>query len=434
MTTDDEIAERPSLRITKLVITNYRCFRGQRVLPFADGASGPDAIVTFHGDNGTGKSTAIAALDEFFLGLTLCLTEGEATGEVTASWDVPMPVGDRTLTLSSRDRPAGTDGPTELEVWFQDPRLGAFRVRHIPSGKRVRLRAERRPSEPDDSEFKPVAMEDRDRLLTWIQTPLGPQSRALAILDERRRPSWMSRTEQGSLLHPALAKQLLSVRMDYDPEARQRWRAFVESLQRFPQFKNRIIDIQLDRTGAAPEMVVEDPGKTVLPLDKLSSGEQQLIVLYAGVVFARTPIVAIAEPELSLDEKNQKTFGALLAGLVKEGHVDQVILESHVPAFDGERVLRFSRSATGSTEVERVPSLGPEAIELRQRATAQGADQRWVTRDGYTQLPDAMCADLGVGSGANVWFLKNHERWGAWPEKELEQLFDPGNEAEKNDE
>lgn len=434
MPTDDESAERPSLRITKLVITNYRCFRARTVLPFGNGASGPDAIVTFHGDNGTGKSTAITALDEFFLALTLCLTEGEATGEVTASWDAPMPVGDRMLPLSSRDRPAGANGPTELEVWFQDPRLGAFRVRYIPSGKRVRLRAERRPSEPDDSEFKPVAAADRDRLLTWIQTPLGLQSRALAILDERRRPSWMSRTEQGSLLHPALAQQLLSVKMDFDPEARQRWRAFVESLQRFPQFKDKIIDIQPGRSGAPPDIVVEEPGKTVLPLDKLSSGEQQLIVLYAGVVFARTPIVAIAEPELSLDEKNQKTFGALLAELVKDGHVDQVILESHVPAFDGEHVLRFSRSATGSTEVERVQSLGPEAIELRERATKQGAKQRWVTRDGYTQLPEIMCTDLDIGSGAHVWFLRNHGRWGAWPERELEELFDPGSEAAKDDE
>jgi hypothetical protein len=345
-----------------------------------------------------------------------------------------MLVGERVLSLSSRDRPAGADGPTAFEVWFQDARLGAFRVSYIPSGRRVRVRAEHRPSGPGDGEFKPVAVEDRDRLLTWIQTPLGPQSRALAILDERRRPTWLPRTEQGSLLHPALAEQLLSVRTDRDPEGRQRWRAFCDSLRRFPQFKDKVIDIQAGRSGGPPEMEVEEPGKTVLRLDELSSGEQQLIVLYASVVFARTPIVAIAEPELSLDEKNQKTFGALLAGLVAEGHVDQVILESHVPAFDGERVLRFSRSATGSTEVERGPSLGPVAIEIRERATKQGAKQRWVTRDGYTQLPEIMCTDLDIGSGAHVWFLRNHGRWGAWPERELEELFDPGSEAAKDDE
>lgn len=128
-----------------------------------------------------------------------------------------MPVGDRVLTLSSRDRPAGADRMTDFEVRFQDARLGAFRVRYIPSGKRVRLRAERCQTELSgvacDSDFKPVSSADRDRLLTWLQTPLGPQSRALAILDERRRPGWLPRVEQGSLLHPALAEQLLSVRL-----------------------------------------------------------------------------------------------------------------------------------------------------------------------------------------------------------------------------
>lgn len=136
--------------------------------------------------------------------------------------------------------------------------------------------------------------------------------------------------------------------------------------------------------------------------------------------------MAIAEPETSLDEKNQKTFGALLAGLVTDGHVDHD--PSGGPCAGLRRGARptFSPLGHGEHQVERVPSLGPEAIELRERATAQGAKQRWVTRDGYTQLPEIMCTDLDIGSGAHVWFLKNHDRWGAWPERELEELFDPG--------
>lgn len=436
MTTDDGPASRPSLRITELAITNFRTFRGRVVLRFGDAPGASDPMVTLHGDNGAGKSNSIAALDQFFLALTLLLMNG--TEEFVSSWGPPLPVGDRTLVVSPRDRPAGVDGPTEFEVCFQDPRLGTLRVRYIPSGKRVKIRADHRPAElsaeAGEEAFKPIPAPLRDQLLTWIQTPLGSESRPLAILDERRRPTWLERADQRSLLHPGLADQLFSVRTAFDPGGRQRWRAFVETLQQFPQFQGKIIEIQPARSSAPPEIVVEEPGKTVLALDELSSGEQQLVVLYASVVFARAPIVALMEPERSLDEKNQKRLSVLLEGLVKEGHVDQVLLESHVPAFDGERVLRFRRSATGSTEVERGRSASPKELEIRAQAQEQGAEQRWVTRDGYTQLPEAMRADLGVGgSGASIWFVKDRGRWGAWPEQELEDLLNPGG-GESDDE
>lgn len=436
MSTDDEPAGRPSLRIAELAITNFRTFRGRVVLPFGGDHDAADPIVTLHGDNGTGKSNSIAALDQFFLILTFLLMNGAE--ELMSSWDAPLPIGERVFTISPRDRPAGAQGPTELEVRFQDARLGTFRVRYIPSGKRLRLRADHRPaeqsSETGEDAFKPVPAELRDQLLTWIQTPFGPESRPLAIVDERRRPRWFQQFQQASLMHPMLADRLYSVRTAFDPEGRQRWRAFVETLQLFPQFQGKNIDIQPARSGAFPEVVLEEPGKTVLGLDELSSGEQQLVVLYASVVFAQTPIVAIMEPELSLDEKNQKSFSELLDKLIKDGHVDQILLESHVPAFDGERVLRFSRSATGGTQVDRVRSASPEEVRIRARAQEQGAEQRWVTRDGYTQLPEAMLTDLGVGSGASIWFLKSRDRWGAWREQELEELFNPGGGGGNDDE
>lgn len=435
MTNEDQPSGRPSLRIAELAITNFRTFRGRAVLPFGGSPGAADPIVTLHGDNGSGKSNSIVALDQFFLALMFFLSNG--VGEVAFAWGAPVQVGERVFVASPRDRPAGVDGPTELEVRFLDPRLGTLRVRYIPSGKRVKLRADHRPAELSaevgEDAFKPISGQLRDELLTWIQTPLGQESRPLAILDERRRPTWLPDAEQRSLLHPGLANQLFSVRTAFDPEGRRRWRAFVETLQQFPQFRGKIIDIQPARSLSPPEIVVEEPGKTVLALDELSSGEQQLVVLYASVVFARTPIVALQEPELSLDEKNQKRLSELLDGLVKEGHVDQILLESHVPAFDGERVLRFRRSATGDTEVDRVPSAGPKELELRAQAREQGADQRWVTRDGYTQLPEAMREDLRVGSGASIWFVKDRGRWGAWPEQELEDLLNPGGD-ESDDE
>jgi hypothetical protein len=437
---DDPNMPRPSLRIAELAITNFRTFRARTVLSFTDGLAAPDAIVTFHGDNGAGKSNALAALDHFFLALTLCLSEGDDNGEMLLTWDAPILVQDRSLVIAYRNRPSGTNEATVLDVRFQDPRLGALRVRFTPSGKRVRLQAEHRsgdaagsPAMGEEGGFAPIRREMRDQLLTWLQTPLGPQSRPLAILNERRQPTWLQRVDQGgSLLHSALADQLFAIRTNLDPVARERWRTFGETLQQFPQFRGKDIEIQRTQPERPPEIIVEDRGRTVLRLNELSSGEQQLVVLYASVTCANAPLVVIEEPELSLDDKNQRTFLGLLKELIKSGQVDQVILESHVPAFDDEHVLRFHRSASGGTEVTRLPSAGPEEIELRRKATALGAKPCLVTGDGYTQLPEPMLDDLVIGKGAHVWFLKDHGRWGAWTAAELDQMFGlPGEGSEK---
>ena len=70
-----------------------------------------------------------------------------------------------------------------------------------------------------------------------------------------------------------------------------------------------------------------------------------------------------------------------------------------------------------------VATLIAETIESRQqenRARAAGARLRWVTREGYTQLPPKMLADVASGDERRVWFLKRHGRWEAWPEVELD--------------
>jgi hypothetical protein len=290
----------------------------------------------------------------------------------------------------------------------------------------VRVRPEHRPAASaaaGGDGFAPYTREERHELIGWLQTPLGPASRPLAVLNERRNPAWLKPVARGSLLHPDLAEQLFAVSTDLDPAVRERWRAFGETLQRFPQFKGKVIQIQRLPPDLRPELVVEEPRRTVLRLDELSSGEQQLLAMYASVVLAAAPLVVIEEPELSLDDKNQRTFRALLEGLVEAGQVDQILLESHVAAFDEEHVLRFSRSESGSTKVERRRSATPEESEIRERAKEQGAEKSWVTRDGYTQLPDPMRGDLGVMSGANVWFLKDEGRWGAWTAAELDEMF-----------
>ena len=280
MTEDETIRSGPSLRIATLAITNFRTFRARTVLPFANGTAEPDRIVTLHGDNGAGKSSAIAALDLFFSALVACLAEGDESGELLLASDGAFALPDnRQLILSSRDRPAGTSEATEIEVGFQDGRLGTIRVRFTPSGKKVRVRAEHRPHEAAPAAFEPYTRDQRDELSTWLQTPLGPASRALAILNERRSPRWLlsgspdsTRPDpaQGSMLHPKLAEQLFELSTAFDPAARERWRAFGETLQGFPQFKGKVVQIQRVKPDQPPELIVEEPRRTVLRLDELA--------------------------------------------------------------------------------------------------------------------------------------------------------------------
>jgi hypothetical protein len=120
----------------------------------------------------------------------------------------------------------------------------------------------------------------------------------------------------------------------------------------------------------------------------------------------------------------------VLQSQVAAGIVDRLILESHVPAFDGPQVVRFELAA-GATRCERAPGRvsTAEDAEVTRQATEAGARQEWVTPGGYTKLPAVMVSDLGLEKGGHLWFFKaKRDRWEAWLEGELEGLLGPGDE------
>lgn len=70
--------------------------------------------------------------------------------------------------------------------------------------------------------------------------------------------------------------------------------------------------------------------------------------------------------------------------------------------------------------------------KIRKEAVKKGAEERYVTREGYTQLPEIMIHDLGFErDGGNLWFARSKKQWEAWPEGELsEYLGGPEDERE----
>lgn len=457
MSTTEPARPNPSLRIEELAITNFRTFRQRTVIPLAGQQAAPDAVPVFHGDNGAGKSNAMAALDVFFQTAALVLVHTRnADVEPLLSWDSTWLMtgrpDQRPVVLAYQDRPYGSEGPMVLEVSFADPRLGRLRVTCTPSGNQVRVQLERpsikQPALPgsDGILFAAVPQGERDQLLTWLLTPRGPGSLPLTILDPRRRPQWRSGEGHRSLMMPDLAEALYTLQSSRRPEHRELWRAFVSVIHRFEAFRGK--EVSMDRPVAkedhetfstglmgtrsvgAPELVLEDRGRVVLGLEQLSSGEQQVIVLSAMALLANSGILAIQEPEISLDVKNQRLLRQILDEVVTRGLIDQVILESHVPTFDSSEVVRFARGADGTSEVTRAAGIKKRQRDIALEAKKQNAQKRWITGDGYTQVPDNMRSDLRLAGGGHVWFVKGSRHWEAWPETDLDELLGVTDEEE----
>jgi len=288
----------------------------------------------------------------------------------------------------------------------------------------------------DAPTFVPILEVVRDRLLTWIQTPLGPGSYPYLVLDSHRRGSVRpAHGRTAEAFDAELAEALFRLRTSFTPQDRERWRTFTQLMERFATLRGREMSVDRLAMHSPAELTFEDRGRSVLALKELSSGEQQLVRLCAATVLLNSSILAIEEPELSLDSTNQRLFKELLREQINAGLRDQAIIESHVPTFDdGPSVIRFSRGPSGETVVTRAPATDDaNRRELEERAKNQGAAAQWVTRDGYTQLPGGMRGDLNLFNGGHLWFLKGQRTWEAWPEDQLEALLeDP--EAKRGDE
>lgn len=406
-----------SLRIARLVISNFRTFHGPTEIPLSAGGVA-DAMPVFHGGNGAGKSNAIAAIEWFF--------------EVASYWmslrihldsdDLPLSWNERDagLQISPRDWPPGVRDPQLIEVTFAN----GIRLRTVltPAGKHVIVRLEQvAPDGQGVPLAKGVVMHPRFAALrNMIETPHGPSSRALFHLDARRRAD-RGGAAPTTTLSDEISKDLFALATSLDPTDTERWRAFMALVGKFETLRGR--EVSIVQVDGVADLRFEIRGRQILRLSELSSGEQQVVAMCAAALTSRAAIVAIEEPEISLHPDNQELMRDILLEQVRSGLVDQIILESHVPTFDGPEVLRFSRSPEGSTSVERQPSNAND--EVRARAKEAGAQEQWVTRDGYTRLPKEMRDDLGLHGGGYLWFLRSgpESRWQAWTADQLDEMF-----------
>lgn len=415
----------PTLRIEEFSVQGFRTIRERVMVPCRAGRRPAEPIVPIHGESSAGKSTVFAALAAFFRGADLCLQSSSGV------FDLPLGGrGDVTGPITWRDR-FRIDGATQIDVRFADPRLVHLRLTVEPHGADLRYTLMYLPPGDaptpghafPDARVRPLNEELRAWLATWLREPFGAGSRPIAVLRAREGVSafWHGVSE-GPYPLSSFAEELYRKRTSLDPEARDLWHRFIVAIRGLPQFESKDISVERTADGQA-ELLVEDRGRTVLRFNDLSGSEQQALTLGAFSFLAKAALLVIEYPETHLDNPMKTALLTLLQRRIDAGRIDQVYLETHETQFDGPTVLRAFRRPDGSTDVVRGPSVGEAPPDVDRKSRDQGAKQGWVTREGYTQLPEPMREELHLALGGNVWFLKGKTRWEAWPGQDLEKLF-----------
>lgn len=414
-------------------VQGFRTFKERVIVPFRAGRRPAEPISALHGASNSGKSNLLAALVAFFRGVDLCL--GAPSGVV----DVPQAAEGPSGPITWRDR-FRIEGPTEIDVRFADARLVPLRLTVTPQGESQRYALTFLP--PSDmpapghvlpaDKLRPLNDDLRAWLGAWLGSPFGPGSRPIAHLAARDAGGACEQgLPRGPYPLPPLGEELYRHRTSLDPAERDVWHRFLVAVRGLPQFENR--EIGVDRLDGGPaEIVIEDRGRTVLRFAELAASEQHALTLGAFAFLARAALLVIEYPETHLDDAMKTALLTLLQRRVDSGRIDQVFLETHETRFDGPTVLRVFRRDGGWSDVVRGPSAGEAPPEIDRKGREQGAKQGWVTREGYTQLPEPMREDLHLTLGGHVWFLKGKTRWEAWPGQDLERLF-PQEESEERD-
>jgi len=418
------------MTVAKLVVENFRAFKGRVEIPFGPGDGTGDPLVVLHGRNGTGKTTAQVALA---LVLWLRVRVTTMFGTLKPSGTVRMTDGELVhgvrvgLAAPSAGDFARADAPaTRFELHGVDSRLGVFRVRVIRVERdavAVDYKLESDPLDADPSHAQRLHNE-------WFGQAGVVGSKLIDAIDSRRMLSWLVSRPDVTLLQATLAEALFDLRVARESEPRAQWRRFTEQLRRFAGFESFETSVDRIQVNAPPVLTFEKRGELVLALADLSSGEQQLVSLLAAILLSPAAILSIQEPELNLDAENQKLLRVVLDELVQQGIKDQIFIESHVPNFDGPEVVRFERTNGIISARRGTGGDGAEEARIQQQAKAAQGGPFWVTREGYAQLPPEMLRTMELTAGGRVWFVPGTRPrvWEAWRQDDLVAAID-GTEA-----
>lgn len=368
-----------SLRLRGFSVENFRSIRD--ALRFDD----VGALEVLHGANNAGKSNLLRALDLVFRVLVdNAASVGDRPTEYKAS-ELRLPPG----PIAHRDRAAA---PTvlglSLDVGGEPLELG-FSVEWLDPGFGVSLTHARRAGQD-------VALNATDPLWEQLSVP----ARCCTMVPPGMVPPDGWDTWDAWLLDA------------YDRDATgaaRRRHGLVERALR--AFEAELGPGRLDRIWVGPksggrlELAWQGEDGVPVPFSEQGSGLQRLKDIAVAVFGTADPVVVVEQPEDHLSESAQDRLFEMLQQVVAGGR-KQVIVSSHVYAFDGPQSRRVVKVDGGTQLVDRAPvAVGPApdagcGVEdwsrylRRLHAQAELPSAGWVAESGLVQLPASVRASM----------------------------------------
>lgn len=150
--------------------------------------------------------------------------------------------------------------------------------------------------------------------------------------------------------------------------------------------------------------------ESVLPLDQLGSGAQAIFAVLSALAVAETRVVALEEPESSLNAQIQRVLAdAIIGSIGAEVPVVQLFIATHSPAFarhdcdiwlvdrrDGNTEITQEMAA----DIARLTGFPEPSDDSKRERTASLLDF-----DGSVRLPDYVLKEFESSKGHFVYFV-----------------------------
>lgn len=226
---------------------------------------------------------------------------------------------------------------------------------------------------------------------------------------------------QDGLQARALRKRFIQLTKSVDLKRRKR---AVWAIERFAAVvpglaEGRLEPIESPTPDAIEPADTSDFGwvsnESILPLDQLGSGARSTFAVLAALALADTRVVALEEPESSLNAKIQRLLADTIVGSVgAEVPVSQLFVATHSPAFAHcDCDIRLVDRLDGDTMITREPAS--VIRDLTGFPPPPGDDHRDRTAslldyDGTIRLPEHVLNEFEVSKGHFVYFVRAEGR------------------------
>lgn len=369
-----------TVRIAELTLENYRCLESLTIEP-------DTGLIVLAGENGSGKSSVFDAMNTLFRqsgrqtgfdapDATSVTRRGTDEGRIEARFQLSDReediVGSSDIHAECRFQAgAGYEyitGNTEISRLLQERESSEgdvashtelTRRRDVPGVllHRSPYRVENPPriENPDEDVIHPQQeRQRRGSRSTEVDTRAGIIVNLLLSEDRRLKDEVVTRLEDGESREDALAY------MEEEQES------YLEDFNELLAPKE-YAGIEEGGPGEPPRFTVEDPESGKIDFRELSSGEREVLFLFADIRRLRPEhyIIAIDEPELHLHHDLQRRLVSRLLELSRD---NQVWLTTHsIPIIraameaDGAQVY-YLRNASGSTGNQALQVEGRETI------------------------------------------------------------------------